>query len=355
MALVINFNNSVLHVGDLVQTNFNQLLRDKYPNSKFIVLTDDNLSKEWVEYLVTEFDVLHGAEIIELPAGEENKNIEICTSVWQALTDYNIGRNDVIINFGGGVITDMGGFIASTFKRGLKFINIPTTLLSQVDASIGGKTGIDLGGYKNQVGTFSSPDLVFIDPKFLTTLKATELVSGYAEMLKHGLIADKNYWLELKQIDLSRNKDLLALIHKSVLLKKEIVESDYDEKGPRKILNFGHTIGHGIEGHFLNQHKTISHGYAVAYGIIAEAYISMKLNDLPEKSFNEIKTHIEKHFGKVALTEVDFDAVLELIKNDKKNKAGEINFSLLTEIGKATFNQNAQAELIIDALKVLVN
>lgn len=341
-------------MGDLVQTNFNQLLRDKYPNSKFIVLTDDNLSKEWVEYLVTEFDVLHGAEIIELPAGEENKNIEICTSVWHALTEYNIGRNDVIINFGGGVITDMGGFIASTFKRGLRFINIPTTLLSQVDASIGGKTGIDLGGYKNQVGTFSNPDLVFIDPKFLTTLKDFELVAGYAEMLKHGLIADKNYWLELKQVDLKSTKDILALIHKSVLLKKEIVESDFDEKGPRKILNFGHTFGHGIEGYFLSQNKSISHGYAVAYGMIAEAFMSMKLNDFPEKSFNEIKAHIEKHFGKVTLIESDFNAVLELIKNDKKNQAGEINFSLLTEIGKATFNQKAPTDLILEALKVLI-
>jgi len=350
----ITFHSSELIFGNLSEVSFNEIVKNKFPDSKFVILTDDNVAENWIEYLSTEFEALHGAEIIQLPPGEENKNLEICQSVWEALSEYEISRNDVIINFGGGVITDMGGFIASTFKRGLRFINVPTTLLAQVDASIGGKTGIDLGAHKNQIGIFSDPDFVFIDSQFLSTLPKEQLYSGFAEMLKHGLIADKKYWQKLLTVSPDKFDELLPLIKESIKIKKSIVEKDYHEKNIRKNLNFGHTVGHAIEGYFLSKNQPLLHGNAVAYGMIAESFISFKMNLISEIELNEITIAINHRYDKLNLSEESFSEILNLLKNDKKNSKGEINFTLLKGIGNAVFDQKVSEDLILEALKIIL-
>ena len=354
MSSQLIFNKSTVFFGHLADSGFDELLKKKYPGSKMIILTDENVAANWVEYMVTEFEVLFKAEIMQLPSGENAKNIETCTSVWEAFSEYEIARNDVIINLGGGVITDMGGFIASTFKRGLRFINIPTTLLGQVDAALGGKTGVDIGPFKNQVGTFAQADMVFIDPRFLATLEKEQLYSGYAEMLKHGLIADQKYWKELLAVSPDSLPDLLPFIERSVGIKKSIVEQDYDEKGARKTLNFGHTIGHAMEGFFLAKNGPLLHGYAVAHGMVAESYISFKKGLLPEADMQEIKVEIEKRFGKPAFEKFAIHAIIDLMKNDKKNLNSHINFTLLNGVGQAVYDQDASEQLIREALRFII-
>ncbi len=349
----LKYNSSEIRFGNLANTEFNSLISSKYRKSKKVIITDENVSDIWISDLITANDSLKDAEIIQLPSGEENKVLEICAHVWNALSEYQITRKDLIINFGGGVITDMGGFIASTFKRGLPFINIPTTLLSQVDASVGGKTGIDLGPYKNQIGVFADADYVFVDNRFLGSLEEQELISGYAEMLKHGLIADADYWNRLKDINPLVHENLIESIYHSVQLKKNVVEQDHKESGLRKILNFGHTIGHGIEGFFLQNGNPVPHGYAVAWGMIAEAYISQQLKLISEKDLEEIKSNIDKTYPKAELTDEQFNEILSLMQNDKKNSEGKIQFSLLNQIGEANFDQEVDETLIIEALNYI--
>lgn len=232
-----------IEIGSLASSSFSEFLRG-YSNSKKVILLDENTHDHCLEYLLTAFSGLEDAEVMLLPSGEENKVMEVCFQVWEAWSEYQIGRNDLVINLGGGVVTDMGGFIASIFKRGLNFIQIPTSLLAMVDASVGGKTGIDLGRHKNQLGVFANPEKVYIDPGFLKTLPAEELKNGYSEMLKHGLIADKLHWENLKKINFENSENLLALILCSIAIKNKIVLSDPLEKADRKKLNFGHTFGH---------------------------------------------------------------------------------------------------------------
>jgi len=344
---------SALIFGQLSEVGFNKILKEKYPNSKKIILTDDTVAEHWLEFIITEFDELKGAEIIQIPSGEENKVIEICTSVWEALSQYEISRNDIIINLGGGVICDMGGFIASCFKRGVRFINIPTTLLAQVDASVGGKTAIDLGEYKNQIGLFSEPEYVFIDTHFLSTLPTEQLYSGYAEMIKHGLIFDKNYWNELKQLDVSDYQNVLPYITTSVNLKKTIIASDYFEKNQRKKLNFGHTIGHAIEGYFLVKQKPLLHGFAVAYGMMAESFISLKKNLINKEDFEDINLFLKKIYGSLVLNDNDQIEIIRILRNDKKNDQQKTLFTLLDGIGTARINQEVNIELIGQSLMML--
>ena len=241
---------SAIEIGSIIESSFGKLLEEKYSNARKIILVDENTHDHCLEYLITSYSVLEEAEVMLLPVGEENKVMEVCFQVWEAFSEYKIVRSDVVINLGGGVVTDMGGFIASIYKRGLDFIHIPTSLLGMVDASIGGKTGIDLGSYKNQLGVFRDPVAVYIDPSFLQTLPGIELVSGYAEMIKHTLIADKEHWKLLHQLDpirLLQTNHYTEMIERSVEIKAGIVNNDPVEKGRRKILNFGHTIGHAIE------------------------------------------------------------------------------------------------------------
>jgi len=351
MTKTIQHQSSKILFGNNLEDNLNEVLKRKYSGKKKIIITDDNVFGIWVENLITSVEELNGAEIIQLPAGEENKTIEISYQVWETLTDYKVGRGDVIINFGGGVITDMGGFIAATYKRGLDFINIPTTLLSQVDASVGGKTGVDLGGFKNQIGVFALPTYVFVEYKYLNTLPQEQLVSGYAEMLKHGLINDIKHWRNLVGVETLTVDNLSEYIYDSVNIKHQIVVSDPTEKGNRKALNFGHTIGHAIEGFLLTNNQTVPHGYAVGWGMLVESNIALKLNLISVVDYKVIEAIIQSVYPTCPVSSSEIDNLLELMLNDKKNSGSHINFTLLNSLGSFIINQDVPEECIIECLE----
>ena len=321
--------------------------------SKIFILVDENTSQYCLPHLlnnlVTEIEI----EIIELEVGEIHKNIETCTEVWGALSELGGDRKSVLINLGGGVISDLGGFVACTFKRGIDFINIPTTLLSMVDASIGGKNGVDLGNLKNQIGIIREPKAVIVDTQFLNTLPQNEMRSGLAEMLKHGLIFDKKYWDKFKNLKDLHTEDLNQLIHQSIQIKNTIVCEDLTENGIRKSLNFGHTLGHAIESYFLeNDAKTtLLHGEAIAVGMILESYISKEKNLLTNEEYQEIKYIINDIFEKIEFTPFDIEKIIELLIFDKKNEFGKVKFALLDGIGKIKINQESDNILIYKAFK----
>lgn len=342
-----------IEIGNIEESSFESLVKDDYSKGKIVIIVDENSHDFCLEYLITTFEELKEAEVMLLPAGEDNKVMEVCYQVWEALSDYQVSRKDLVINLGGGLVTDMGGFIASVYKRGVDFIHVPTTLLGMVDASIGGKTGIDVGAFKNQIGTFCFPKNLFIDPRFLQTLPEEELLNGYAEMLKHALIQDKNYWHELTQIESLSDLMDLTLIEKSVLIKSHIVSIDPKESNERKKLNFGHTIGHGIEGYFLDK-SPIPHGYAVGIGMIAEAYLSLDRGLINESEFVEIEGFLAPLFPKIELEESEIDEVIELILNDKKNSEGKIKCCLLTDIGSSIIDQVLTKDEVVKGLKRII-
>lgn len=319
--------------------------------SKIFILVDENTSNyclpNFLAQLATEVEI----EIIELEAGEENKNIETCLQVWYSLTELGGDRKSIVLNLGGGVITDIGGFIACTFKRGIDFINIPTTLLGMVDASVGGKNGVDLGVLKNQIGIIREPKAVLIDTSFLETLESNQMRSGLAEMLKHGLIYDGNYWDKFKTLTSLNTEDLDALIHESVQIKNNIVSTDLTENGIRKSLNFGHTLGHAIESYFLENpnKKNLLHGEAIAIGMILESYLSKEKNLLTNEEYQEIKYCISDIYEKTDFTLTDIEKIIELLIFDKKNEFGKVQFALLEGIGKIKINQFCDNELIYKA------
>lgn len=326
-----------------------KLLEEKY--SSIFVLVDNHSNEyclpQFLPYLATEIAI----EVIEFDSGESSKNIEICVQIWEALTELGADRKSLIINLGGGIVTDLGGFVASTFKRGIDFIHVPTTLLAMVDASVGGKNGIDLGNLKNQIGVINVPKMIIIDSTYLETLPKNELRSGLAEMLKHGLIQDRSYWkkfTDLEQLDFG---DFDALIYQSILIKNKIVMQDPTEDGIRKALNFGHTLGHAIESYFLeNENKTtLLHGEAIAAGMILESFISWQKKLIQEQEYLEIKNTINYIFDRIDFDESDLDPIQELLIHDKKNEYGMIQFALLDSIGKIKINQTAEKELITAA------
>lgn len=317
--------------------------------STLFVIADTNTSQyclpNFLAQVVTELSI----EIIEIDAGEINKSIETCIEVWHALTELGADRKSIVINLGGGVVTDLGGFVASTFKRGMDFINVPTSLLAMVDASIGGKTGVDLGVLKNQVGVINNPVAVLIDTAFLETLPSNEMRSGLAEMLKHGLIADRGYWNQFTDLSNLTTNDLGELIYKSVVIKNTIVEQDPTEKGTRKSLNFGHTIGHAIESYFLdNPEKTpLLHGEAIAIGMVIEAYFSFSKSLITSAEYIEVKTIIKGIFDQVDFTQNDITEITKLLVHDKKNVSGEVQFVLLDGLGKTRIAETVDNPLII--------
>ncbi len=339
----------VIEIGSILDSSLNDLLLKTYSQSKVVIIVDENTHDYCLEYLLTSFDSLKEAEVMLLPVGEENKVMEVCFQVWQALTDYQVGRKDLIINLGGGVVTDMGGFIASIYKRGIDFIHIPTSLLGMVDASIGGKVGIDLGPYKNQLGVFSHPKNIYIDKIFLETLPEEELLNGYAEMLKHALVNDKSQWEKLKKITTIDQLKNETMIHDSVKVKFDIVEKDPLEKNERKKLNFGHTIGHAIEGYFIDT-SPIAHGHAVAIGMLAESFISMKQQRLISDEYYEIEELITSRFTMIQLDEEAIKEIIQIAKNDKKNESGKIFCALLNRIGNCSIDNEIQENEIADAL-----
>jgi 3-dehydroquinate synthase len=298
-----------------------------------------------------------GIRKVVIPAGEQHKTLRSAQKIWEFLSKNEAGRKSLMINLGGGMLTDLGGFAASTFKRGIDFINIPTTLLAQVDASVGGKTGINFNGLKNEVGTFREPKAVFIDVHFLKTLDKQNMVSGYAEMIKHGLIKSPEHLEELKTVDL-QNIDYQKLekaINHSVEIKKYFVESDPEEQNLRKGLNFGHTAGHAFESLSLQQKRPVLHGYAVAYGLVTELFLSRKKMGLPERDFQSVTQWIKKIYGKFAFDEKDFETLYARMVHDKKNAEGQIYFTLIPEIGKVVINQVCSKEEILEALTYSLN
>ncbi|MDI9309718.1 MAG: 3-dehydroquinate synthase [Limnohabitans sp.] len=330
----------------------NKYLTEK-PISKIFIIVDENTNENCLPYFLPQLETDIPFEIIELEAGEENKTIETCVSVWEALTELGADRKSLVINIGGGVITDMGGFIASTFKRGLAFINIPTTLLSMVDASVGGKNGVDLGGLKNQIGTITQPDMVLIDTSYLQTLSQREMRSGLAEMLKHGLIADRGHWEKFKDLSEINFDEFDGLIEESVAIKAKIVTEDPKENGIRKALNFGHTLGHAIETYFLEEpsKERLLHGEAIACGMILESYLSFKKQILTFEEYLEIKNQIQHIYEPISFNQNEINEIINLLIHDKKNEFGVVQFSLIDKIGHCVINQTIDNPIILEAFE----
>jgi 3-dehydroquinate synthase len=337
------------------ETSFLYLENLLQPNvySKIFFLVDENTNEQCLPYFLSNLPTEIEIEIIEIEAGEENKNMYTCIDLWHTLIDLEADRKSILLNLGGGVITDIGGFVASTFKRGIDFINIPTTLLAMVDASVGGKTGVDLGNLKNQIGVINEPKSVVILTKFLETLPSNQMRSGLAEMLKHGLIYDKLYWDKLKNLNDLNTDDLDILIKQSIEIKNKIVSQDLKENGIRKALNFGHTLGHAIESCFLESEdkKQLLHGEAIAVGMILESHISYQSNLISKDDFAEIKYIITDIFEKIIFNESDIQNIMNLLIFDKKNEFGNVQFTLLNKIGESKINQIVDESLILLAFE----
>ncbi len=303
--------------------------------SRVAILMDDNTAIHCYPMIR---EVLPDHIVIHIDSGEEQKNIDSCQLIWQALTDNTFDRKSLFINLGGGVIGDMGGFCAATYKRGIDFINIPTTLLAQVDASIGGKLGIDFQNFKNHIGVFQNPKVVFLYSKFFETLHARELRSGFAEIIKHCLISDGEKFDDI--INIPYNKlDWHELTSHSVAIKEKVVIEDPTEQGLRKILNFGHTIGHSIESYFLNKpNSKLYHGEAIAIGMICEAFLSTKKLTLKESELEIICNYILKIYKSNQISADKIEGIIDLTRHDKKNEGDKINCSLLRSIGDCAFN-----------------
>jgi 3-dehydroquinate synthase len=319
---------------------------------KLFILMDDNTEKYCFPQLLPALENLDYKSIIIRP-GEAEKQLETCQEIWRELIKGGCTRHSLLINLGGGVIGDMGGFCAAVFKRGFSQIQIPTTLLSQVDASVGNKTGIDFMHIKNIIGAFSPPEAIVIDPKFLQTLPRRQLVSGLAELIKHALIYDGDLWQRCLSFgkDLASPEHLSKLIPEAVRIKCEVVEKDPDEKGLRKILNFGHTAGHGIESVLLEEGNPVLHGEAVAAGMIIEANISCKLGLLNETEYLLVRDFLAGIFPKIELSDVQIEKALNYMQQDKKNKGNTISFTLLQSPGKAVFDRMlTESELIRQAI-----
>lgn len=320
-------------------------------HDRIFVLTDETTQQLcWPK--IKNFKALKNSTPIIIKATDTHKNLDTLSQVWQALSNGGATRHSLMINLGGGMVTDLGGFAASTFKRGIDFINIPTTLLAMVDASVGGKTGINFGGLKNEIGVFSDSRFVIINTQFLDTLDHDNICSGYAEMLKHGLISDERTWAELVTFDLD-NPDLSQLqrmVAESIKVKERIVEADPHEHGIRKALNLGHTMGHAFESFAMRRGTPILHGYAVAYGLISELYMSARKTAFPTDRMHQTVRFIRENYGTLNITCDDYPTLIELMHHDKKNTSGIINFTLLGNVGDIRINQTANEEEIKEAL-----
>jgi 3-dehydroquinate synthase len=336
-------------IADSLEQTLTQAIGECEHDRTFL-LADETTQKACVP-LIADFDCLKGAQTIIIGATDTHKTLESLAHVWEELGKGGATRHTLLINIGGGMVTDLGGFAASTFKRGINYINIPTTLLSMVDASVGGKTGINFRGLKNEIGVFNNAASVILDTQFLRTLDQENILSGYAEMLKHGLISNEQMWAELLNYDIETPDFglLQSMVEESVAVKQRIVTEDPTEQGIRKALNLGHTAGHAFESFALQKHP-ILHGYAVAYGLICELYLSAVKTGFPSDKMHQTVSFIKAHYGKMTITCDDYPTLLELMTHDKKNTAGIINFTLLGGIGDIRINQTATKEEIYEAL-----
>ena len=327
------------------------------PHDKLFVLVDETTHQLCLP-VIAGFDCMQEAQCIVIGATDTHKTLDTLSHVWAELQRMGATRHSLLINLGGGMVTDLGGFAASTFKRGLAYINIPTTLLSMVDASVGGKTGINFGGLKNEIGVFNNANSVILDTIFLQTMDQENILSGYAEMLKHGLISEEKMWGELLNFNLDHldgldNLEFLVqlgrMLADSVAVKQRIVTEDPTEHGIRKALNLGHTAGHAFESLALER-KPILHGYAVAYGLVVELYLCCVKTGFPQDKMRQTVAFIKEHYGRMPITCDDYPKLIELMHHDKKNVGTDINFTLLGGIGDIRINQTATEEDIKEAL-----
>lgn len=320
------------------------------PDRLFVLC--DTTTAELCWPVVSGFECLKEAKMITIGATDVEKTLESLAHVWTELQRGGASRHSMMINLGGGMVTDLGGFAASTFKRGIHFVNIPTTLLAMVDASVGGKTGINFGGLKNEIGVFNTSDVVILDTIFLKTMDSENICSGYAEMLKHGLISTEEMWAECVSFNLAEPdlKVLQRMVADSVKVKEHVVEIDPHEHGLRKALNLGHTVGHAFESHAMRIGKPMLHGYAVAFGIIVELYLACMKTGFPQDKMRQTVRFINENYGKFQITCDDYPTLIELMTHDKKNTAGVINFTLLSSIGGIEINQTATEDEIMEAL-----
>lgn len=324
---------------------------DNTTYDKLFVLTDEHTDKQCYP-LIESVPAIQQAQRVVIPANDSNKNLENLAQVWKFLTKNGATRHSLLINLGGGMITDLGGFAAATYKRGIAYINIPTTLLGSVDAAVGGKTGINFGGYKNEIGAFYPALHIIISAEFLNTLTQKDILSGYAEMIKHGLLDSEAIWdrtinFDLQTIDYNLLNDLVM---ESVLIKQRIVEKDPFEKNIRKALNLGHTIGHAFESFALDNDRAVPHGYAVAWGLVAELYLSHKLCNFPKETLDLVTQFIKQNYGAFEFNREDYNTLYQLMVHDKKNVGDTINFTLLGDVGNIQIDQTADRRMIEEAL-----
>jgi len=320
--------------------------------SSIFVLVDDNTDKFCLDIFIKKTKIGEFSKII-INSGEQNKNIDTCLKIWDSLNNYNADRKSLLINLGGGVLTDMGGFVASTYLRGIAFINIPTTLLGMVDAAHGGKTGVDFKLLKNQIGVFSEPSEVILDRDYLTTLSKDEFLNGYAEVFKHSLLTNKKELNFNSLLKLDFYKDVTFVIEKYSEIKKEIVESDRFESNQRKVLNLGHTIGHAVESYsyMTSSLNELKHGEAIIVGLITELYISHKKLNFPLEDLENIKKTFSEYFNAVTFSDKDVEQIHDLMIYDKKNEADKVNFVLMKSIGTPVVDQQITKELFIESFR----
>lgn len=320
--------------------------------NKLFILTDTNTLEKCYP-AIQDIPAIRKATLITISAGDTHKNIEQLSHIWMCLSNEGASRDSILLNLGGGMITDMGGFAGATFKRGIRTINVPTTLMASVDAAVGGKTGINFNGLKNEIGSFYPPLCVFIDSNFLHTLDRDNLLSGYAEMIKHGLISSMDTYISVMLFDMDTPIDYAffnQMVARSVAVKERIVAEDPNEKGIRKALNFGHTIGHAFESLSFRKDRPILHGHAVAAGIICELYLSYKMCGFPMDKLSQIVHYIKTYYPAFIYDCKDYDILYEYITHDKKNEGGIINFTLLAKIGDVRINQSVSKEKILESL-----
>ncbi|NDV57129.1 3-dehydroquinate synthase [Bacteroides sp. 519] len=343
-------NNQEIIISNNLHQELQQIIERNNPD-KIYLLTDEHTHKLCKPQLAA-LSFLKDVNEIIIGAGDAHKTLSTLGQVWTVLSTSGATRHSLLINLGGGMVTDLGGFAAATFKRGIKYINIPTTLLSMVDAAVGGKTGINFNGLKNEIGVFAPACTVIIDTNFLRSLSADNIFSGYAEMLKHGLISTEEHWRELLLFD-TDNIDydaLKKLVAQSVAIKEDVVAKDPYERGIRKALNLGHTVGHAFESLALALNQPLLHGYAVAWGIVCELYLSFLKTGFPKDKMRQTIQFIKENYGVFSIDCKQYDMLFEYMLHDKKNVSGIINFTLLEDIGSIKINQTADKETIFEML-----
>ena len=321
------------------------------PSTPVLVLADTHTAYACAPVLMEEVPALREREVVVVPAGEGSKGVDTCSALWEHLAAQAAGRDALLVCLGGGVVTDLGGFVAATYKRGIRFIHVPTTLMGMVDAAIGGKTAIDAAGIKNLVGVFAQPLMVCVQPAFLRTLGKRELLNGVAEMVKHGLVRDAAHWSAVRRARLHDLDALEPLIERSATIKAEVVTEDPRESGPRKLLNFGHSIGHALEAFALESpDRDLLHGEAVAIGMVCATWLSWRLGHLDRDRMNAIQEHLMGLFPPFHFGSADHHRIVELMRNDKKNAPDRFRFVLLTGIGEAIFDVPVTPVQVGDAL-----